>query len=370
VDGVQAACGAFAEKLIPADAYGWYLFRPHSVDPIVVSARGVSDRFLELYEKEGRFRDPLFRRLWREHRAICSDFDLDVEELQAFAFQAEISSGYVTRAIEAPLVIAGEVVGTLNIARNPESRRFNSSDVQHVATIARHASTAIARVRREIELETRCGIVEASLDALSLAIVVTGSDSEIIFANRSTDRLLETRASELASLLRTTSEILAKETQNVATARVSCAPRRCESSSRPRITAAVPTELVVRSTRSNRAGVIISFFYETAAKRDPHLAALSPREQQIADFVVRGLTNTQIATAASISCNTVKQHLKHVFEKCNVGSRTELAALVVAGRAIADADMTWAPSGVTFQDDQGEVPSSVAVDPSRPQEHP
>ena len=58
------------------------------------------------------------------------------------------------------------------------------------------------------------------------------------------------------------------------------------------------------------------------------LAALSQRERAVADLVVRGLKNRDIAGELGIGEGTVKVHLHNIFEKVGVSSRTELALLV------------------------------------------
>jgi hypothetical protein len=73
LDEVQATCAQFANELIPVHAYGWYQFKRDTIEPSVVSARGVCDRFLSLYENEGRARDPIFARVAAELRTISSD---------------------------------------------------------------------------------------------------------------------------------------------------------------------------------------------------------------------------------------------------------------------------------------------------------
>lgn len=56
------------------------------------------------------------------------------------------------------------------------------------------------------------------------------------------------------------------------------------------------------------------------------LMQLTPREQQIAQSVAKGLTNAEIGIELWISQNTVKQTLKRMFRKLNVSARTELVA--------------------------------------------
>lgn len=65
------------------------------------------------------------------------------------------------------------------------------------------------------------------------------------------------------------------------------------------------------------------------------LACLTSREMEVLELVVQGMTNKQIAGELFISTNTVKRHLKSIFQKLDVHSRTAAAAIAVdAGVAV------------------------------------
>lgn len=55
---------------------------------------------------------------------------------------------------------------------------------------------------------------------------------------------------------------------------------------------------------------------------------LTPREREVAQLAVLGLTNQQIATELGISPTTVSVHLTKVFSKVRVSGRTELTRLL------------------------------------------
>jgi DNA-binding NarL/FixJ family response regulator len=56
--------------------------------------------------------------------------------------------------------------------------------------------------------------------------------------------------------------------------------------------------------------------------------ALSPREAEVHELLVQGLTNEEIAKLLYISVSTTKVHVKHIFEKLGVHSRLEAARVL------------------------------------------
>ena len=68
---------------------------------------------------------------------------------------------------------------------------------------------------------------------------------------------------------------------------------------------------------------------------------LTPTERRIVELVCRGLTNPQIAAELFVEPTTVRWHLKNVFRKLGVRTRTELVSRRLAGPGDrADSDQT------------------------------
>jgi DNA-binding NarL/FixJ family response regulator len=73
---------------------------------------------------------------------------------------------------------------------------------------------------------------------------------------------------------------------------------------------------------------IVQSFQESAAdKRDAAQAeSLSPREAEVLDLLAKGFLYKEIADQMKISYATVHTHIRHVYEKLHVRSRTEAVA--------------------------------------------
>jgi DNA-binding CsgD family transcriptional regulator len=77
---------------------------------------------------------------------------------------------------------------------------------------------------------------------------------------------------------------------------------------------------------------------ETARRRVPSTVDdLTPQERQIAQLLAGGRTTRQAAAALFLSPKTIEYHLRHVYTKLGVASRSELAEALGSG----------APSDVT-----------------------
>jgi DNA-binding CsgD family transcriptional regulator len=73
----------------------------------------------------------------------------------------------------------------------------------------------------------------------------------------------------------------------------------------------------------------------TAAARI-RLRRLTPRERVVLARAAAGETNTVIAQALFVSPGTVRKHLEHIYDKLEVRTRTEAAALYTQERVVTD----------------------------------
>jgi len=80
---------------------------------------------------------------------------------------------------------------------------------------------------------------------------------------------------------------------------------------------------------AQRARAELAASGEKARKRTTDsTGALTVREAQIAELVDSGAKNAEIAAQLFISNSTVEYHLRHMFQKLGVSSRTQLVAVL------------------------------------------
>jgi DNA-binding NarL/FixJ family response regulator len=103
-----------------------------------------------------------------------------------------------------------------------------------------------------------------------------------------------------------------------------------------------PPEELVAAIREVRQGgapmsreiarkVILSFQEPVVASAE--VEGLSPREREILELVAAGLPNKQIAARVGLTDGTVRWHLRNVYHKLHVRSRTEAALKFLSAKS-------------------------------------
>lgn len=92
-------------------------------------------------------------------------------------------------------------------------------------------------------------------------------------------------------------------------------------------------------------GVVLRLIYLNRATVDQHERAaahppneplpLSPREREVADLVVEGLTNPDIAARLKISLRTVTTHLGNIYKRLDINSRAALTRVMMEHRLLS-----------------------------------
>jgi DNA-binding NarL/FixJ family response regulator len=78
---------------------------------------------------------------------------------------------------------------------------------------------------------------------------------------------------------------------------------------------------------------VVQSFRRTSPNRADAIH-LSPREEELLDFLSKGYSNKEIADHTQLSFETVRSYLKHIYEKMHVRSRTEAAVRYVHSKSL------------------------------------
>jgi DNA-binding NarL/FixJ family response regulator len=78
---------------------------------------------------------------------------------------------------------------------------------------------------------------------------------------------------------------------------------------------------------------VLSFF-QPVQKEKQQVSALTKREQEILSCIVSGITNERIAAELFISTQTVRNHIKNIYEKLQVHSKAQVVAKALKEKMI------------------------------------
>jgi DNA-binding NarL/FixJ family response regulator len=76
---------------------------------------------------------------------------------------------------------------------------------------------------------------------------------------------------------------------------------------------------------SSIARKVVDYFNEMGEQKS-NTPTLSPREQQVLELLAKGAAYKKIADQLSLSIDTVRMHVKHIYAKLYVHTRSEAAA--------------------------------------------
>ncbi|TMR01601.1 hypothetical protein ETD83_14500 [Actinomadura soli] len=216
----------------------------------------------------------------------------------------------------APLISGGEIVGTINFARGDGEPAFGDGDRRRATTAARMFQAAVAATDLVTAIDAERAAWWGALEASGQAVVVTDLERAERHANRPARALLDAADDAWPSLD-------AAIDGGEATRRLTVRAAGSDAATDITVTSAPLPE------RPSLIVSILSAESRTAALAPALRRLLTEREAAIAELVAAGQRDHEIAGHLHISPNTVKHHLKSIYQKLGVRSRVELAGLLL-----------------------------------------
>ncbi len=95
-----------------------------------------------------------------------------------------------------------------------------------------------------------------------------------------------------------------------------------------------PPVQLLETVAAVAAGRMMFPFVDVSRLANDPFTDLTPRERELLASLAGGLTNAQIAGKLDISINTVKFHLKNLYDKLSVGNRAQAVAAFLRDRSL------------------------------------
>ena len=316
--------------VIDASAVGLYQLDHTSRQVLDANVASAGD-FLDDYETYGRGDDPVLQHVLETGTAIDSSRLPKRQWSGCGARQALAVAGF-EHSLEAPVVAAGVLFGTINFARDLQQSPFSRADLTAAEAISRHLGRAIERALRYEATTHRSQSLEHTIERLGQPVIITDWDGRVVFQNKAardschmsmdgTGRL--TIADGLSRAIVDATAMFVRDEKRVVMRTIRTAGTR---------QVVAKTYRLSDATRAS-ATILFERVVETTGEALPQWAVLTRREQEISQLVSEGLKTRQIAERAFISENTVKQHLKRIYAKTDVSNRAELIQLIWASSA-------------------------------------
>jgi DNA-binding CsgD family transcriptional regulator len=236
----------------------------------------------------------------------------------------------------------------MGFSRTRRQRPFDEEELRVLRGLAPHLNRALRVTLRLKEMEARVAALAETNDRALVALVLTDAYGRIAQSNGLARAVLAENdglairdgvlwASRGQDCIR-----LSRLTQEAAGARVmpmSGVMQVARPSGRR------PLALVVAPTRNSASAfgrshaVTISFADpERAPEADADLLArlyrLTPREAAVAALLVRGCSPIEAAAELAMTENTVRTHIRHVFDKTGVERLADLVRLLMQGPGV------------------------------------
>lgn len=304
-------------RLMTAPMYGFYALDPEGAQIAHNVAVNVSDVFVARYVRAMEH-DMLLARSRETGRAVYNlGMMPEPEWEESRVYRDAYSTHRMRHVVEVPIVAGDEIVGALHCAAHEGDRNFTDGDLRLTEAVAGVLALSIAAIRSRQQREDALEEALAALELTATAIVTSDPSTAELTTNAAAGRLLDDVVDGEDSLYR----LLARRPGD---GRVS---RRTEVSLQGGERALLHAHCL--PVRNGRLVTVLELQREHPGLDPRLLAALTPRESEVAALVVEGMGDREIAKALHLSRFTVQQHVKRIYRTLGVDSRVALTRLLL-----------------------------------------
>jgi DNA-binding CsgD family transcriptional regulator len=323
LEQLERAFMAGFPSVIPARIYGYNLFDPVTGANTWFAHANISDTFIARYQHEARAVDPMRAQAFADGKVAYNRSLMSADEWEeSVVYRRAYRLHGIEHVVEVPLTMWGRVCGNLH---------FGDSEHDYGPDEVALATAIGAVIAQTVEgLDVRRGL-ERERDHALAALELTGTPVVTTSPAETEPRLNDAARRLLAEV-------------------VDGGGRLYQLLARPAINGPFSRRLEVRLASGEAAVVhghsspvaapdgglvvVLELEREQPGLAPGPLAALTPREQEVAVLVVDGLADREIAERLCLSHHTVTQYVKRIYRKIEVNSRVSLTRVLLgSGRA-------------------------------------
>jgi DNA-binding CsgD family transcriptional regulator len=297
---------------------GLYLVEPWTGRADLVTSANVSSAFLARYERVGRDVDSLREAILATQKPVYNIGVMSMEQWLEHPLYTDVKRLHdIRHEVQAPVVTRDGFVGSVHFGTSDPDRAFTPYELRLADAVGGAVAATIERIHHVERLEREHERMRAALSISGTAVVEVDPVLREPVLNVTARRLLADVVDAEPQLHR----LLARTGGTVGRA------------------AHLEVQLVdgsrgyLHGHTSATAGVTVLELQRGGRAPDERtLAALTPREREIALRVVEGFSDRAIAERLHLSPHTVRQHVKRIYRKVDVDSRVALTRLLLSPR--------------------------------------
>lgn len=316
LDTFKSAFLGHVSSALQAEVFGLYLLNPRlmRISTNFLGA-GAPGAFLREYESY-RALDPIYDFVVRERCVADGANLLGTRQWRFHPLRVWLRKWGWQHSLQGPLVIKGEVAGTVNFARGSTCGAFTARSRWVAQVLCEEVSAVLERLLQNRETIAQLDLYESCFESAPMPLVISDRTGAVRAVNRHARSFATSTPGESR-----VGNPLSRVTEMVA--------EMARSSGEP---LAVRTDSgdTFMSVRLRGCENLFLCAWLRPGDEAHMLEMLPERSRQVAELLIQGRQNKWIAWKLGISRDTVKYHVKRVYSLLGVSSRMQLLRLATA----------------------------------------
>jgi DNA-binding NarL/FixJ family response regulator len=317
-------------RLFGLPMYALYIVDPWTGGHRCLAPMGVSDSFLARYERGGRELNWLQAHLDATARAAYNmALMASMDEWLENPLYTKLKYLHdIRHEVQAPIVNHDGVIGTLHCGTDNPSRAFTPYEVRLTEAVGRVVGTVIEGIDSRANLERQRDQAVAALDRAGTAVVITDPAAPEPRLNAAARFLL----AEVVDAEHGLHRVIARPGTDGDFA------RHLDVELTDGSTGLLHGQSTYVHAKGSALITVLELQRDRSEISAETLMALTPREREVAQLVVDGFSDRQIAERLWLSRHTVSQYVKRIYRKLDVSSRVALTRLLLDLRGASRRD--------------------------------